>query len=460
MAQPIAPQAFGEAAAAKWLQAAISPEGCLADVFSRAVKAAVQADLGSQTGAIPLAVTAAIEPYKQAAENQDTVIEGLQSRLAAAETRLQAYQKLEDDLDTAFSWRKCERDTDSQEWLAAWRRLFVDKDWLANVADQMHDPAMANAVAVCVANPQNPEAAKLKQAISMRNAPKTSLKELCLSTHGGGPDRFRAFMSDKAASTDDKVMAAVAKKALGFFLLVENQYVSPATAKATSAAKISAQKAEMMPLVFAAVKAMKLRAKKATARVDLEHVMLQKGFQMDWSLALSRLAACPFVMSSGPPLAPVASSGQGPPGAPPVKRLRGESATSGSVLTSQPQHAGKGVPQPPQPAGGKGGAAKKRETKEVVAAMVTEFTGMMGRQQPAAIQSVIDAKLQGPPEAKAAMRSIMGTYCRHCLLNSKAVVQHSRAQCMAMGNLPATPCPKCIQKFGRVEYHWVEKCGA
>ena len=217
MAQPIAPEAFGEEAAAKWLQAAISPEGCLADVFSRAVKAAVQADLDSQTGAIPLAVTAAIEPYKQAAENQDTVIEGLQSRLAAAETRLQAYQKLEDDLDTAFSWRKCERDTDSQEWLAAWRRLFVDKDWLANVADQMHDPAMANAVAVCVANPQNPEAAKLKQAISMRNAPKTSLKELCLSTHGGGPDRFRAFMSDKAASTDDKVMAAVAKKALGFF---------------------------------------------------------------------------------------------------------------------------------------------------------------------------------------------------------------------------------------------------
>ena len=71
-----------------------------------------------------------------------------------------------------------------------------DKDWLANIADQMADPSMSNAVAVFLANPGHPDAERLKAAVGLKNAPKTSWKELCLSNWGGSSDRLRAFLAD------------------------------------------------------------------------------------------------------------------------------------------------------------------------------------------------------------------------------------------------------------------------
>eukprot|EP00959_Pyramimonas_sp_CCMP1952_P307314 6432277-Pyramimonas_sp.AAC.1 len=80
--------------------------------------------------------------------------------------------------------------------------------------------------------------------------------------------------------------------------------------------------------------------------------------------------------------------------------------------------------------------------------LLAELGGMMGRQQPPAVQAYIDAKFSGTPAEIAAIRQIMGTYCRHCIRNSTAVVKHSQATCKAMGNLPNMPCLKCA-RLGR-----------
>ncbi|CAK0899596.1 unnamed protein product, partial [Prorocentrum cordatum] len=467
--------AFGEAEATEWFKTAIRQGGALEAAFAEAVKSVLQADVASDVGEIPTAIKATAETFETQNGHTDTVIASLEQRVIACEEFVAKASKQEADLDAAFSWREVERSTDAQEWLAGWNRLFVDKYWLANVSAQMADPAIVNAASVCMANPNNPEAQKIKDAIGLRSAPKTTLRELCLSSFGGSPDRFRAFMSDKAAARDDKVVAAIARKALGFFLLLENQHVNAATAKPTSAAKLTAQRNEIMPLLFVTLKAMRRKAKKASARNSLEHIMLRSEFSLDWSLGLSRLAVAPFVMAPpGPAVTAVVNSGspEGAPGAvggPAYKRLRADPAQGGGGAPggkgswapqqglpqqhqNQPhsfgQNTGKGG-KPQAPGTGKGG--NNNHKKANVTAMLSEL-GKAGRQQPAAVQAFVDAKHQGSPDDKEAIRSIMGTYCRHCLLGSRKLAQHSRAQCRQEGGVPATPCSRCAQK-GIVAFH-------
>ncbi|CAK0847543.1 unnamed protein product, partial [Prorocentrum cordatum] len=469
-----------KAEATEWFKTAIRQGGALEAAFAEAVKSVLQADVASDVGEIPTAIKATAETFETQNGHTDTVIASLEQRVIACEEFVAKASKQEADLDAAFSWREVERSTDAQEWLAGWNRLFVDKDWLANVSAQMADPAMVNAVSVCMANPNNPDAQKIKDAIGLRNAPKTTLRELCLSSFGGSPDRFRAFMSDKAAARDDKVVAAIARKALGFFLLLENQHVNAATAKPTSAAKLTAQRNEIMPLLFVTLKAMRRKAKKASARNSLEHIMLCSEFSLDWSLGLSRLAVAPFVMAPpGPAVTAVVTSGspEGAPGAvggPAYKRLRADPAQGGGGAPggngswapqqglpqqhqNQPnsfgQNTGKGG-KPQAPGTGKGG--NNNHKKANVTAMLSELGNMVGRQQPAAVQAFVDANHQGSPDDKEAIRSIMGTYCRHCLLGSRRLVQHSRAQCRQEGGVPATPCSRCAQK-GIVAFHWQEE---
>ncbi|CAK0813891.1 unnamed protein product, partial [Prorocentrum cordatum] len=200
MAAPVEPSAFGEAEATEWFKTAIRQGGALEAAFAEAVKSVLQAGVASDVGEIPTAIKATAETFETQNGHTDTVIVSLEQRVIACEEFVAKASKQEADLDAAFSRSEVERSTDAQEWLAGWNRLFVDKDWLANVSAQMADPAMVNAVSACMANPNNPEAQKIKDAIGLRNAPKTTLRELCLSSFGGSPDRFRAFMSDKAAS--------------------------------------------------------------------------------------------------------------------------------------------------------------------------------------------------------------------------------------------------------------------
>ncbi|CAK0879455.1 unnamed protein product, partial [Prorocentrum cordatum] len=392
---------------------AIKPGGALEAQFAAAAQAAIGKELANHESALNSAINAGVSAAKEdinhQASQQDLAIEALSKRA-------DAQGQVQKDLDSTYPWRKLERKTDPQEWLAGWRRLNIDRDWLANVAEQMEDPAMANAMAALISNPDSQEASKFKAAVSMRNAPRASWKDICLSSHGGSADRFRAFVSDKA------------------------------------------QRAELMPLAFACAKAMKRRAKKAAARKPLELQLIHEDFSIDWSLGLARLAAAPFAMAPpGPALAAVAPSpADAPLGAPARKKIKSDpgQGSSGQQSAQDPRTRPAVPPRPPAPQAQTGARPNGNAN---LGPLVNEFSAMMGRQQPAAIQAAVDAKFQrGPPEEKNAIRAFLSTHCRQCHLNAKAV-KRSRAQCRAEGARPSAPCPRCAQKQ-IIEYHWVEDC--
>ena len=81
---------------------------------------------------------------------------------------------------------------------------------------------------------------------------------------------------------------------LSFYLTLEAQFVDGACAKPKSASKIQAQRDGLMPLVYMAVKAMKRRARKASARVPVDQNLLTRDFGMFWSLSISALAETPL----------------------------------------------------------------------------------------------------------------------------------------------------------------------
>ena len=139
-------------------------------------------------------------------------------------------------------------------------------------------------------------------------------------------------MSEKAAG-DDPIVACIARKVLTLFLTLEAQFVDVPTAKPTSASKIKGQREQLMPLVYMAVKAMKRRAKKASARAPVDHALLQRDFGVFWYLSVSALATTPFTLST---MANVPCKELAFPqtSAPPTKRAREE-----AHVTVTMQHA-------------------------------------------------------------------------------------------------------------------------
>ena len=216
------PDMFGEDAANTWFKAAILPEGPLAETFLAAVKEGVreciQSMLAEATSPLSVAISAANSSVELRADAQDENIKAVSDTVASL-------TKEETDLDAKFPWRKYLRDCDPSEIALGWRRLNIDKDWLSNAADQMDDPAMANSMAAVCNNPDSPVAKRLQNAIMLKNTPKTSWKALCLSSHGGGPDKFRAFMSDKSAVENDSTVAALSRKCLHLYLLYRHLHL-------------------------------------------------------------------------------------------------------------------------------------------------------------------------------------------------------------------------------------------
>ena len=191
----------------------------------------------------------------------------------------------------------------------------------------------------------------------------------------------------------------------------------------------------------------------------MDLAVLKTDFQLDWNLGLSRLAVAPFVLApSGPALTYITPA---PPeeshGGPAFKKFR----PSEGVASSRPAAAGGALPGPSgEPKGqGKGKAPQGKSTdkQQNMNVMISELTGMMGRQSPTDVQRYIDAKFAGNETDRRAIGTIMSTYCRHCLRNSRAVVKHPLATCKAMGKQPSTACPKCA-RLGITEYHWPDKC--
>jgi hypothetical protein len=355
--------------------------------------------------------------------------------------------KMEMDLDKAYPFRAAERSCSPQDWLAGWRKLKVDKDFLANIADQMCDPSVAATMAAVFAHPGNAEAEKLKTAVSLRNAPKTSLKELCLLNHGGSPDKFRAFMMDKAADENDAVVMTIARKCLAFFVCVEAQMVPPATSKKSSSAKLQQERNDMMLVIYHGIKAMKLRACKAVARQPLERALLMQDFNLDWKVALTK--------TSSAAIKHVSISAEEPA----LKRFR-ISDSSSSLPASANTHSafpdsGKGGSGKGKQDHGKTGKSDRNKAKaEEIQALTQEFQQMMGKAQPHEVQARVDAKYKANGNL---MQAFMGSVCRHCLVRSRGVIKHTRTECRASGGLPSTPCLLCAAR-GSLSYHWPEDC--
>ncbi|CAK0837439.1 unnamed protein product [Prorocentrum cordatum] len=410
---------MGPAAATTRLAAGLAENGPLQDVFHEAVSRALGADLASTTGTAD-STLAELAVFRSQ----------LDTRFQALQTRVGELEQIDVQLDAAFPWGKTERETDPAEWAAGWRRIGVDSDWLSNAAENMQDPSVANSTAAIMANPNRPGAERQKQAVALKSAPKKGWKNLCLAPFGGSPELLHNFLSTKATGGDKT---------------------------------IKAQRLEMMPAIFAGIKSMKRRAKKASARKPLEIAFMQRDFYLDWQLSLTHLAATPFAFTTGPDQATQfpakrlwTDSGDPAPSRLPSGFPGGGAPTQGanSLPPAPPAPVQVPVPQQTRLAGG---SARGGDKKATAGAILNDLNNMVGRQQPAAIEAYVGQKFRSTPAEVAGIRSVLSNYCHHCILNSRRVVKHSRGQCRAEGGKPSSPCARCGSR-GIMAYCWPEDC--
>ena len=342
-------------------------------------------------------------------------------------------------LDDEFPFRKYERECDEGILQNAWKRLLVDPDHLANLAEQMGDPAIAHTMSLWAANKSDPELTKLKDACALKHAPKTSWKKLCIPKYGGGPDKFRGYMMDKIDDAD-RTVACIARKCFTFFSLLEKRYTSLLSTKKHSAHKLEGQRDEMMYLVYHGCKYMKRRARKPAARHEMESKLFEDMFGADFQMAIAKSLA---------DISPIPSE-QRP------------SSSHGPVRHHDEQKRGQEEPsQPPlksarvdKGAGGKG-MSKKQEAIKAMEAALTKKVQAQTRAKD--LQRWIDEQFEAGGETRSAIGSVMSRTCRNCLLAGRGIVNHSRADCERAGNPPFEACPECLKK-GEYNYHWRSQC--
>ena len=374
------------------------------------------------------------------------------SASATIETRVSAIEQIDKDLDKEFPFRAFERDCDSQAWSLGWKKLMIDRDHLANLADQMGDPSVAQTMALWAQNQSDPQITQLKDAVAFKNAPKTKWKDLCLENHGGSPDRFRGFMLDK--STDpDKVVAAIARKCLAFYSIIEKRFTSMQSQKKSSAAKIQGQRSEMMLLVYHTCKHMKLKARKAAARVELDTALLQRDFGADFLFGLGHalLSSDDTAHSSGH------RSGEGvvrPRLGPDTDEPFRKNARTGPSSFKAGQSGPVAVKKEADT------DAKSENMKTLEQQLLNEASlEAKGERTAGHTQKKIDELFASKDaDMRAAIGGLMQISCRHCLLANRGIQRHNRLQCRAMHNKPATPCKVCADTGRPGQFHWREDC--
>ena len=85
-----------------------------------------------------------------------------------------------------------------------WKLLQTDRNYHESMAEMMLDPSHALAFSVFAQNPGNAELAAMKEQLQYKAAPKQRWKALILPTHGGFPDKLRAFLNDKEGQRPTK----------------------------------------------------------------------------------------------------------------------------------------------------------------------------------------------------------------------------------------------------------------
>jgi hypothetical protein len=371
----------------------------------------------------------------------DSVRQDLGARVEAVDARVDVINKLEEDLDAQFPFRAYRASCDAEAWAFGWKKLMIDQDHLANAAEQMGDPAFAQVMSALASHPNDVQLKQLKEAASLKNAPKVSFKELCLRSHGGGPERFRGFMVDKSEDSSDPTVACIARWCLSLYLLLEKRYTSLRSNKRSSSDKIEGQKAELMTLVYHGCKFLKLQSRKAAARTVLESELLARDFGPAITFGLAKTALASHPVS-------VAASSYRPDTS---KRSSAFSEPAPVRIKSEP------VPREQSVSREQSVARSGPNGKKIAVSDLKAELEAFARGRPAAdIQNWIDNQFNSQSSRPIAA-TLMSQLCRNCLLAGRGIVGHSRAQCEELGNSPVNPCPDCA-KGGKTEYHWRAKC--
>lgn len=161
----------------------------------------------------------------------------LSEQVSANIAKLSVIREKKDKIDAKFPFRSFAKQCDPGAWSLGMKRFLVGRDAMSNFAGQMGDPIVDSTMAA------------LKDAVSLRSAPRSSWNALCLPSHGGGPGRFPSFVMERCDDADG-VTAAIARKLLAVYTLLEKRLTSAASSKKSSPAKITDQRAELMNVVY------------------------------------------------------------------------------------------------------------------------------------------------------------------------------------------------------------------
>jgi hypothetical protein len=354
----------------------------------------------------------------------DAPNEMLSAQVSDIVNRLDMLEKVESDMERANPFLAYEKKCAPEELLFAWKKLLIDQDVMSNFADQMADSAATNVMAAWCTNKSDPD---------LKNAPRTSWKMLCLSSHGGGAEKFRGFLSDKADDSD-KTVACIARRCLAFYTILERQFTSLRSSKRNSASKIEGQKEELMLLVYHGIKHMKLKARKAAARNSSDLALMNLVFAPDIAVGLAK---CVFESSSSLVSSARSYSNFDEPG-PSHKRAR----HTVDLRSPSPRRSARQQ---------KGGNAPSMDS------LLDQISKMAKNKSSKDTNNFFEALLRAPETTKH-MNVIKSKYCRQCLTAGRGLQTHGVNECRAAGNKPAGECPKCKDNGNPGQIHWAADC--
>ena len=384
-----------------------------------AIQAAIVSSLGD-TGAVQMHIQAALAAF-------------LQGPVQEAIDKAKSEFDFDTRGDAEYPFRKILRGASAPQLEAAWQSMMVDPDHIQSLCEGINDNGLATILALQATHPDNPDL-RLKQHAALKNAPRQKWKKLCLPELGGGSDRLRIFLLERAETCGDNLIKALARAILALYVLLERRFTVSQNVKKNGPQKADIQRQQLMQLVYESIKAFKRRTTKATAVVPLDNEVLLRDFGIDIMMAESKL---------------ITKSGGGI-----LKRELEASHHEG------PAKFGKSSGKPQSPSGGadskgqtKGG--KSDSVKELLHGKLAAF---VPGTSPGQIQAFLDEHFQRD-ESRRAMTEVMRNVCRNCLLSNRGFAKHPLGRCRELGYKCVLKCQKCVQagRAGDIT-HWIEDC--
>jgi len=356
--------------------------------------------------------------------------------------------------DAEYPFRAHLRSMTPRDFAAAWKAIVIDPDHMHALNEAMAEGSMATIMGLSAAHPSNTELADLKRHVTMKHAPHTKWKALCLPSHGGGADRLQVFLSERTQSPDHNIKA-LARSLLHLYLLVERRFTVMQNLKKSGPVKSEQERASMMPYMYEVIKAYKRRTIKATAAISLDDQVLLRDHGADLVLGHVKLS-----MKEDAKKRPAASSLPGV-GEPATKAPRLDANPAPSRATAP---AGTGSQPFLKPSNndsaaraGNGDKGAKKRSLELTATLKAELKNFVVGKSSTEIQTWLDSKFGLSPDHRRSMGQLVRDVCRNCLHGGRGVVEHGLRKCKELGHACCIPCTKCMAR-GRHEVHWADDC--